>query len=43
MGGFLRDNNDAAIGSIIGGILIVLGILTFLYAWIEYKITYDYI
>jgi len=43
LGGFLRDNNDAAIGSIIGGILIVLGILTFLYAWIEYKITYDYI
>jgi len=43
LGSILRDRSGATVGSIIGGTLIVLGILTFLYAWIEYKVTYNYL
>lgn len=43
LGTALRDSADATAGLILGGILIFLGLLSFIYAWIAFKAVYDYL
>lgn len=39
----LRDSENFQIALYIGGTLIVLGLMCFVYAWLGYKSVYDYI
>lgn len=39
----LRDSENYRIALLIGGTLIVLGLMCFVYAWLGYKSVYDYI
>lgn len=43
LGRALRSSSGETAALTIGGILVFLGMLTFCYAWFEYKMTYDYI
>lgn len=39
----LRDSENFQVALFIGGTLIVLGLMCFIYAWIGYKSVFDYI
>lgn len=43
LGTALRDSESATVGLILGGTLILLGMLSFIYAWIGFKAIYDYL
>lgn len=42
-GQVLRDSENFQVALIIGGTLIVLGLMCFVYAWVGYKAVFDYI
>lgn len=42
-GQLLRDSENFQVALFIGGTLIVLGLMCFIYAWIGYKSVFDYI
>lgn len=43
MGTALRNTEGSTLGLFIGGILMFLGMISFIYAWISYKAIYDYL
>lgn len=43
LGTALRNSADATAGLVLGGTLILLGMLAFIYAWIAFKAVYDYL
>lgn len=43
LGTALRESDAATIGVILGGTLVLLGMFSFIYAWIGFKAVYDYL
>ncbi|MBG9979894.1 DUF202 domain-containing protein [Facklamia sp. DSM 111018] len=43
LGGLLRDSTDRSLALLLGGGLILLGILCFIYAWFGFRQVYRYI
>ncbi|GAA0353315.1 hypothetical protein GCM10008932_02930 [Alkalibacterium iburiense] len=43
LGTALRDSEGATAGLILGGALIILGMFSFIFAWIGFKAIYDYL
>ena len=43
MGTALKNTKSATLGLVIGSILMLLGMISFIYAWVSYKAIYDYL